>query len=74
MKAIKQRELLCRVIWVHMRTLEEYDEYDIDGNKYDSVERFKKFFDLTDKDVKDINKMGKDLGLDFWDRPVICNL
>ena len=71
MKIAKQQDLMCRVIWAYMRTLEEYDEYDEDGNRYDSVERLKEKFGLTDKDVKDINRIGKERG---YDRPIICNL
>ena len=77
MKAIRQKELLCKVIWAYMRTLEEYDGEDFDGNKKDMIAEVKKQFGLTDKEIAEINGYGKRLhmvtagGKEF---PVICVL
>ena len=71
MKASRQKELLCRAIWAYMREYEERMD-GIDGEEVDATAEAIRLFGLTDKEVKEINKFGRDLGCDS--KPVICNL
>ncbi len=72
MKAIRQKELLCRAMWAYMRSIEELADYT--GDECNAISEAKELLTLTDAEIAEINKYGNNLGLSFHGKPVICNL
>lgn len=57
MTITKQKEILTGALLAYRLIIE-----DISGGDEDAVETIKEQFGLTDKDVKEINKMGRKFG------------
>ena len=79
MTILRQKELLCNFIWAYMRLYEELQPFDLKDKEMpvDTVKIVKKTFNLTDSEIKQINQIGKKIGVQDkigYDLPIITNM